>query len=115
PARVPIPPPPPRQVPAPIPPTPSTYIPPLPTPTPGTSEPTEVLAGDSEPDPMAVPRPLMFKMWVDTDLPLVDRANYEYLGEHARGGLGRIMRAKDVRTGRFVAIKEMIEPNAQAR
>jgi len=115
---VPIPRTPPRQAPAPIPPTPSTYIPPHPTPTPGSpvsSEPTEVLVGESEPDPMSIPRPLMFKLWVDTDLPLVDRANYEYLGEHARGGLGRIMRAKDVRTGRLVAIKEMIEPNAQAR
>ncbi len=38
------------------------------------------------------------------------------LGEHARGGLGRIVKARDQRTGRVVAIKEMIvESNIAAR
>jgi len=43
------------------------------------------------------------------DLPLVDRSNYEMLDEYARGGLGRITRARDVRTGRVVAIKEVLD------
>jgi WD40 repeat protein/tRNA A-37 threonylcarbamoyl transferase component Bud32 len=42
------------------------------------------------------------------DLPLVEAAHYEIISEHARGGLGRIIRARDRRTGRLVAIKEML-------
>ena len=38
----------------------------------------------------------------------VERARYEVLGEFARGGLGRIFRARDRRTGRVVAIKEVL-------
>ena len=51
------------------------------------------------------------------DLPVVPRACYEVLSEHARGGLGRILRARDLRTGRLVAIKEMLDgtPDAAAR
>jgi len=41
-------------------------------------------------------------------LPTVERTHYEVLGEFARGGLGRIVRARDRRTGRQVAIKEML-------
>jgi serine/threonine protein kinase len=39
------------------------------------------------------------------------------LSEHARGGLGRILRARDLRTGRLVAIKEMLDgtPDAATR
>jgi WD40 repeat protein/serine/threonine protein kinase len=44
----------------------------------------------------------------DIDLPIVDDANYERYEEFARGGLGRIVRAKDRRTGRVVALKEML-------
>ncbi|MEO8700655.1 MAG: protein kinase [Kofleriaceae bacterium] len=46
-------------------------------------------------------------------LPVVDPANYEMLEEYARGGLGRIVRAKDRRTGRIVAIKEMLGSTAE--
>ena len=42
------------------------------------------------------------------DLPIVSRDRYEQLGEHARGGLGRVMRAQDRRLHRLVAIKEML-------
>ncbi len=38
--------------------------------------------------------------------------HYEILGELARGGLGRIFRARDARTGRIVAIKEVLRPDA---
>jgi WD40 repeat protein/tRNA A-37 threonylcarbamoyl transferase component Bud32 len=47
-------------------------------------------------------------------LPAVDRAVYEILGEHSRGGLGRILRARDTRTGRVVAIKEMLRADDDA-
>ncbi len=41
-------------------------------------------------------------------LPSVDPASYTRLDEFARGGLGRIVRARDARTGRLVALKEML-------
>ena len=44
----------------------------------------------------------------DDELPIVDDANYERHEEFARGGLGRIVKAKDRRTGRVVALKEML-------
>jgi WD40 repeat protein len=50
-------------------------------------------------------------------LPVVSRDVYLRLDEIARGGLGRIVRAQDLRTGRMVAIKEMLAdtPDAAAR
>jgi eukaryotic-like serine/threonine-protein kinase len=52
-----------------------------------------------------------------TALPVVPRDVYLRLDEIARGGLGRIVRAQDLRTGRMVAIKEMLAdtPDAAAR
>jgi WD40 repeat protein len=43
------------------------------------------------------------------ELPVVDPKHYTRLGEFARGGLGRIVRARDERTGRVVALKEILE------
>ena len=48
------------------------------------------------------------------ELPIVPFERYVRIDEYARGGLGRIIRAKDERTGRFVAIKEMLADNADA-
>jgi WD40 repeat protein/tRNA A-37 threonylcarbamoyl transferase component Bud32 len=42
------------------------------------------------------------------ELPIVAATTYTILDEHARGGIGRVMRARDERTGRIVAIKEML-------
>ncbi len=41
-------------------------------------------------------------------LPVDDPDRYEQIAEHARGGLGRIVRAVDRRLGRTVAVKELL-------
>src|SRR5215813_8629380 len=46
-------------------------------------------------------------------LTLVDSAHYQIDGEHARGGLGRILLARDHRLGRVVAIKELVANDAE--
>ncbi|HUS66597.1 MAG TPA: protein kinase [Kofleriaceae bacterium] len=50
----------------------------------------------------------------EPDLPLVPRASYDVLDEYSRGGLGRILRARDRRTGRVVAIKEVLKDHGEA-
>ncbi|MCW5804407.1 MAG: protein kinase [Deltaproteobacteria bacterium] len=45
-------------------------------------------------------------------LPVVAADRYLRIDEYARGGLGRIIRARDRRTGRSVAIKEMLGDRA---
>src|SRR5580704_16910960 len=54
---------------------------------------TPAVVEDREPDPM---------------LPVDDPDRYEQIAEHARGGLGRIVRAVDRRLGRTVAVKELL-------
>jgi len=44
----------------------------------------------------------------EPELPIVDPVHYAVAGEHARGGLGRILRARDRRLGRPVALKELL-------
>ena len=41
-----------------------------------------------------------------------DPDRYEQVGEHARGGLGRVVRAVDKRLGRTVAVKELLRHDA---
>ena len=48
------------------------------------------------------------------ELPVVPFEHYVRIDEYARGGLGRIIRAKDERTGRYVAIKEMLVDHGDA-
>jgi WD40 repeat protein len=42
-------------------------------------------------------------------LPIDDPERYRDATEHARGGLGRVVRARDVRLGRTVAVKELLK------
>jgi len=44
----------------------------------------------------------------DPTLPVDDPDRYEQVAEHARGGLGRVIRAVDKRLGRTVAVKELL-------
>src|SRR5262245_20330962 len=54
----------------------------------------------SEPEPDLEP---------EAELPVDDDPDrYEQICEHARGGLGRIVRAVDRRLGRTVAVKELL-------
>jgi serine/threonine protein kinase len=51
-------------------------------------------------------------------LPIVERENYEIVGEIARGGIGRIHRAREKHLCRFVALKELLHgtnPDTEAR
>ncbi|MBI4512127.1 MAG: serine/threonine protein kinase [Deltaproteobacteria bacterium] len=52
-----------------------------------------------------------------TDLPLVPVEDYTVHGEHARGGLGRILRAHDNHLNRPVALKQLLRggPGAELR
>ncbi|WNG58576.1 protein kinase [Archangium gephyra] len=47
-------------------------------------------------------------------LPVVEPSRYTVAGELARGGIGRILRARDVHLDRPVAIKEMLAPAREA-
>ncbi|WP_257450164.1 serine/threonine-protein kinase [Archangium lipolyticum] len=47
-------------------------------------------------------------------LPVVDPAHYAIEGELAHGGIGRILRARDLRLGRPVALKQMLSPSPEA-
>ncbi len=45
---------------------------------------------------------------------LRNRERYKFIGEHARGGLGRIWRVRDRELGRDLALKELLAPTPDA-
>ncbi len=80
--------------------------------TPRTGDPTP-LPGDSteryEAEGTPIP-PELGRSWPAAQ----DSSRYVVMDEHARGGIGRILRARDVVLGRVVAIKELLGPSDQA-
>jgi serine/threonine protein kinase len=52
---------------------------------------------------------------VTSTLPVVEQGTYAIEGEHARGGLGRILRARDRRLDRPVAVKELLREGGDAK
>ncbi|HZI02995.1 MAG TPA: LpqB family beta-propeller domain-containing protein, partial [Archangium sp.] len=67
---------------------------------------TTLHAGASGPGASAAPS--------GATLPVVDPAHYAIAGELAHGGIGRILRARDLRLDRPVAIKELLAPAREA-
>jgi WD40 repeat protein len=47
----------------------------------------------------------------DVSLKVRDPRRYEFIEEHGRGGLGRVMRTRDLDLGREVAVKEILDPS----
>src|SRR5687767_13331697 len=50
----------------------------------------------------------------DASLPPRRRERYTVIAEHARGGIGRILRARDEELGRVLAVKELLAPYPEA-
>ncbi len=68
------------------------------------SKDSTLLAPPALPDPASNPDPPPI-----TGLPVVDRNLYRIEGEFGKGGIGRILAARDERLGRKVAIKELLD------
>ena len=79
----------------------------------GSASPASEVPSPSPSDPTRTSEPERPRRAVPpTSIPVAgqlrDPARYRMLGEHGRGGLGRVSRAHDVELGRDVAIKELI-------
>jgi eukaryotic-like serine/threonine-protein kinase len=75
------------------------------------AEPTSTLTGGAGPAPQS-PIPAASTPPDRAELPTVDPTFYEVAGEVARGGLGRILQARDRRLDRPVALKQLIQDTA---
>ena len=72
---------------------------------------TETLAPRASSPALATPPP---STTASTDAVAAgDPDRYEQIAEHARGGLGRVVRAVDKRLGRTVAVKELLRHDAE--
>jgi WD40 repeat protein/serine/threonine protein kinase len=81
----------------------------------------ETLPADPEPPrPSVTPsaptsrRLRSLERWSSNRLPTVDQSNYKLTTEIGKGGIGRVLRAHDRRLDRTVAVKELLDPNADA-
>jgi WD40 repeat protein/serine/threonine protein kinase len=87
-----------------------TDAPPLPSPG-ATAGPTTQGTASADPvDPLAAASAVHGA----ADLPVVAREHYRMISEFARGGLGSIVKARDKRTGRIVAIKQTLTSSDDA-
>jgi WD40 repeat protein/tRNA A-37 threonylcarbamoyl transferase component Bud32 len=87
-------------------------------PPPGSGERRAAVAGETPAVPLTPPLGAPPGDQADVaGLPVDDSARYEMAGVHARGGLGRVVKARDRRLHRTVAIKELLQrtPSAEAR
>jgi eukaryotic-like serine/threonine-protein kinase len=62
------------------------------------------------PPPPRTPARSWQEVGQEEGLPIIARSAYEFEGIHAEGGIGRIIKARDMRLNRVVAIKELHEP-----
>ena len=62
----------------------------------------------------ADPRPVRVEGADYPELATVERRHYVIRGEIAKGGMGRVLEARDLRLGRSVAIKELLPKNRDA-
>ena len=79
-----------------------------PPPPPPRSGPAPAMASPDRASPALPPPPISARQRAAMRLPLVQRDAYVIEGEFARGAIGRILRARDRRLGRLVAIKELL-------
>ncbi|MDQ3333647.1 MAG: protein kinase [Myxococcota bacterium] len=72
--------------------------------------------GDPRPKdvPFDVPRDVSLAAADYPELATVERRHYVIHGEIAKGGMGRVLEARDLRLGRSVAIKELLPKNRDA-
>jgi len=78
---------------------------------------TETLVPRSAAPPTLTEPTATARAVVDAELVGDDPERYQQVSEHARGGLGRVVRALDRRLGRTVAVKELLrhDPTNEAR
>jgi len=78
---------------------------------------TETLAPRADAPPTLQAEPERAPIAEVDSLAADDPERYEQVSEHARGGLGRVVRALDRRLGRTVAVKELLrhDPSNEAR
>ncbi len=76
------------------------------------ADPEETIDG-AEPraEPRSLPAPVLGALRDFSELVEVDRSRFVITRELAKGGMGRVLEARDLRLGRLVAIKELLPRN----
>jgi serine/threonine protein kinase len=74
----------------------------------------DAAAPRADPPPVAMPVEVIAATRDNKELASVERHHYAITREIARGGIGRVFEARDLRLGRQVAIKELLPQNRDA-